>query len=123
MSVHGVNHIAFRTRDPAALRAFYLELTAGEALEGAHAPVRLGATLLVFFESHHNPIAEDPDEIAFDVDRAGFDEVLARAMRLGCLVRPPVAHTRYSKGFVVRDPEGRRIEFVHDDRAVYWSET
>ncbi len=122
MSVLGVNHIAFRTRNPAELRAFYLELMGGEALKGSHAPVRVGATLLVFFESDANPIGEDPDELAFDVDSAGFDSVLIRAERLGCVARPPVEHTPWSKGFLVRDPEGRRIEFVHDNLAVYWTE-
>lgn len=123
MGVLGVNHIAFRTRDPAALRSFYADLTGGDLLDGAHGPLRVGATLLVFFDTEaERPRADDPDELAFDVDAAGFEDVLARAERLGCLTRPPVEHTTWSKGFLVRDPDGRRIEFVHDDHGVYWKE-
>ena len=124
MAVLGVNHIAFRTRDPNALRAFYAELTGAEELSGTHGPpLRVGDTLLVFFETEADPVGtSDPDEIAFDVDRSGFDDVLTAARRLGCLAREPVEHTRWSRGFLVRDPDGRRIEFVHDDHSVYWSE-
>ena len=123
MGVLGVNHIAFRTTDPDALRGFYAELTGGEPLDGAHGPVRVGAALLVFFESESAGAAiDDPDEIAFDVDAHGFDDVLARAERLGCVTRPPVEHTPWSKGFLVRGPDGRRVEFVYDDHGVYWKE-
>jgi catechol 2,3-dioxygenase-like lactoylglutathione lyase family enzyme len=51
MGVLGVNHLAFRTPDPDRLRRFYLELTGAEELEGAHSPIRVGQTLLVFFAS------------------------------------------------------------------------
>ena len=122
MGVLGVNHIAFRTVDPEALRDFYVALTGGEHLDGAHDPVRLGGTLLVFFHSEENAIGTDPDELAFDVDAHGFGEVLANAERLGCLTRAPVEHTPWSKGFLVVDPDGRRLEFVHDDQSVYWAE-
>ena len=66
MAVHGINHIAFRTPDPARLRAFHLELSSGRP-------------------------AEAPDEIAFDVDAAGFDAALGRARRLDAVQRDPVA--------------------------------
>jgi catechol 2,3-dioxygenase-like lactoylglutathione lyase family enzyme len=79
VGVLGVNHIAFRTPEPARLRAFYAELLGAEALDGSHEPLRAGSTLLVFFESEANPLSEDPDEIAFDVDAPGFDETLERA--------------------------------------------
>ena len=119
----GVNHIAFRTRDIERLRAFSAELTDAEALDGAHGALRVGAALLVFFAAEAEPVVgRDPYEIAFDVDAAGFAEVLARAEEMECLARSPVVHTPWSKGFLVRDPDGRRIEFVHDDRSVYWSE-
>ena len=123
MAVLGVNHIAFRTRNPDALRAFYAELMRPEELDGAHGPLRIGDVLLVFFPTEDDPVTmSDPDEIAFDVDRAGFVEVLATARRLRCLTREPVEHTRWSRGFLVRDPDGGRIEFVHDDRGVDWRE-
>jgi catechol-2,3-dioxygenase len=121
VGVLGVNHLAFRTRDPEALRRFYVELTGGEELEGAHGPVRVGQTLLVFFASD-SAAAADPDEIAFDVDAAGFADVLRRAQELGCDVRGPVEHTAFSKGFYLGDPDGRRLEFTYDDRGVYWRE-
>jgi catechol 2,3-dioxygenase-like lactoylglutathione lyase family enzyme len=122
MGVLGVNHIAFRTPDPDSLRDFYLALTGGEPLQGEHGPVRLGGTLLVFFPSDESAVGADPDELAFDVDAAGFGEVLENAERLGCLSRAPVEHTPWSKGFLVHDPDGRRLEFVYDDQAVFWSE-
>lgn len=122
MGVLGVNHIAFRTPDPARLRAFYAELLGAEALEGSHEPLRAGATLLVFFASDKNALSEDPDEIAFDVDAHGFDEILERARLLDAVVRDPVAHSPWSKGFYVKDPDGRRIELTHDDRGIYWLE-
>lgn len=121
MGVLGVNHIAFRTPDTARLRAFYEELTGAEPLSGAHDPLRVGATLLVFFPSDGRP-AEDPDELAFDVDAAGFADVLERARRLGAVQREPVEPTPWSRAFLVRDPDGRRIEFTYDDRGVYWEE-
>jgi catechol 2,3-dioxygenase-like lactoylglutathione lyase family enzyme len=122
VGVLGVNHIAFRTPDPARLRAFYAELLGAEPLDGSHEPLRAGATLLVFFESEANLLSEDPDEIAFDVDAPGFDETLARARVLGVVAGDPVAHTPWSKGFYVRDPDGRRIEITYDNRGIYWLE-
>ena len=94
MGVIGVNHLAFRTPDPERLGRFYVELR-----HGADA---------------------DPDEIAFDVDRAGFEDVSRRARSLGCEVRGPVEHTPFFTGLYLSDPDGRRLEFIHDDPAVYW---
>jgi len=122
VGVLGINHLAFRTPEPEELRNFYLELTGGEMLEGAHAPIRVGDTLLAFFASESAGAAADPDEIAFDVDATGFDEVLERARRLGCEIRGPVQHSASSRGFYLNDPDGRRLEFTHDDRGVYWRE-
>jgi catechol 2,3-dioxygenase-like lactoylglutathione lyase family enzyme len=122
LGVLGVNHIAFRTSDPGRLKRFYEELFAPEIVSGSHDPLRLGATLLVFFESEGNPISDDPDEIAFDVDLAGFEETLARARELDVLTREPVAPTAWSRAFLVRDPDGRRIEVTYDNRGIYWLE-
>ncbi len=122
MGILGVNHIAFRTPDPAALKAFYRELLDAEELDGSHDPLRVGDTLLVFFEAERGGAADDPDEIAFDADRAGFEQTLERARRLGALRREPVDPTPWSRAFLVRDPDGRRIEITYDDRSVYWRE-
>jgi catechol 2,3-dioxygenase-like lactoylglutathione lyase family enzyme len=123
VGVLGVNHIAFRTRDPDALRTFYAQLTGAEPLDAAHGALRVGTALLVFFPTDlESVVSDDADEIAFDVDAAGFAGALAEAERLGCVAREPVDHTPWSRGFLVRDPDGRRIEFVHDDRSVYWRE-
>ena len=120
MGVLGINHIAFRSADAERLRAFYRELLAAEELEGEHAPLRVGSVLLVFFDSPDAAVAGDPDELAFDVDAGGFEAALERARRLGCLTREPVEHTPWSRGFLCADPDGRRIEIVHDDHGVYW---
>ena len=122
MGVLGVNHIAFRTPDPALLKGFYQQLFAPEVVSGSHDPLRLGATLLVFFESDGNAVSDDPDEIAFDVDLAGFEETLARAREMDVVTREPVAPTAWSRAFLVRDPDGRRIEVTYDDRGIYWLE-
>jgi catechol 2,3-dioxygenase-like lactoylglutathione lyase family enzyme len=122
MGILGVNHIAFRTPDPAGLRAFYRELLAAEELAGAHDPLRVGSTLLVFFPAERAGAVADADEIAFDADRAGFEDALERARRLDAVQREPVDHTPWSRGFLVRDPDGRRIEITYDDRGVYWRE-
>jgi len=121
VAVHGINHIAFRTPDPARLRAFYLELLDAEPLSGSHDPIRAGSVILAFFASSGRP-AEDPDEIAFDVDAAGFEAALERARRLGAVQRDPVTPNRWQRFVVLRDPDGRRIELTHDDRGVYWQE-
>lgn len=121
MGVLGINHLAFRTRDPQALRSFYLQLTGAEPLTGEHEPIRVGQTLLVFFASERGEPDADPDEIAFDVDREGFDRVLEQARSLGVLERGPVEHTPWSQGIYMRDPDGRRLEFTYDDPSVYWS--
>jgi catechol 2,3-dioxygenase-like lactoylglutathione lyase family enzyme len=122
VGVLGVNHLAFRTPDPNRLRRFYLELTGAEDLEGEHGPLRVGQTLLVFFRSESPSTSTDPDEIAFDVDEPGFADVLERAHGLGCEIRGPLEHSRVSRGFYVNDPDGRRLEFVHEDRGIYWRE-
>lgn len=122
MGVLGVNHVAFRTPDPGRLKRFYEELFAPEVVSGSHDPLRLGATLLVFFESDANPISDDPDELAFDVDLAGFEETLERARALDVLTREPVSPTAWSRAFLVRDPDGRRIEVTYDNRGIYWLE-
>jgi len=122
VGVLGVNHIAFRTPDPSRLKAFYRELFAGEPLSGVHDPLRVGSMLFVFFESEAGGAADDPDELAFDVDAAGFEETLERARRMGALQREPVQHTPWSKSTYIRDPDGRRIECTYDDRGVFWQE-
>jgi catechol 2,3-dioxygenase-like lactoylglutathione lyase family enzyme len=121
MAVLGVNHIAFRTPDPAGLREFYLELLDCEPLAGAHDVIRAGSVVLAFFPSQGRP-AEDPDEIAFDVDATGFELALARARVLGAVQREPVEPNRWQRFVLLRDPDGRRIELTHDDRGVYWQE-
>jgi catechol 2,3-dioxygenase-like lactoylglutathione lyase family enzyme len=120
VGVFGVNHIAFRTPDPAGLKRFYAQLLDAEVVQGAHDPLRVGRTLLVFFEAEAAGVPADPDEISFDCDAAGFDVSYQRAQKLGALQREPVRHTPWSRGFVVRDPDGRRIELTHDDLGVYW---
>src|SRR5919201_3773894 len=105
VGVLGVNHLAFRTPDRDRLRRFYLELTGADELEGEHDPIRIGQTLLVFFAAEAHGAAADPDEIAFDVDRSGFDDVLQRARALGCDVHGPIEHTAHSKGFYLHDPD------------------
>lgn len=121
MGVLGLNHIAFRTPDVSLLKAFYAELMQAESLSGAHDPLRVGSLILVFFASAGRP-AEDPDELAFDVDRRGFDEVYERAQRLDAVMREPVEPTPWSRAFLVRDPDGRRLEFTYDDHGVFWQE-
>jgi len=119
VGVLGVNHIAFRTPDAERLRRFYLELLGGEAVEATHTPVRVGSTLLVFLE------ADEPagsDELAFDVDSAGFDEVSERAQRLGAVERGPVEHNAWSRGLYLRDPDGRRLEITYNDHGAFWRE-
>jgi catechol 2,3-dioxygenase-like lactoylglutathione lyase family enzyme len=122
MGVLGINHIAFRSPDATRLRSFYADLLGAESLAGAHHPVRVGAVLLVFFSSERGGAGPDPDEIAFDVDSRGFEDVLARARRLRIQVRGPLDHTPHSRGFYVADPDGRRVEIIHEDRGVFWSE-
>jgi catechol 2,3-dioxygenase-like lactoylglutathione lyase family enzyme len=120
MGVLGINHIAFRTPDVRRLRRFYEQLLGAESLDGEHQPLRAGGVLLVFFEASAAGITEHPDEIAFDVDEDGFAETLANARSMGVLRRDPVDHTAWSRGFVVHDPDGRRIEIVYEDHAVFW---
>jgi catechol 2,3-dioxygenase-like lactoylglutathione lyase family enzyme len=50
MGVLGINHVAFRTVEPATLRRFYERLLGAEPLDGAHDPLRAGSVILVFFE-------------------------------------------------------------------------
>ena len=119
MGVLGINHIAFRTPDVERLRGFYAELLEAERLEGAHGPVRAGSTLLVFFESEE-PVGGD--ELAFDVDAAGFEEVAERAQRLGAVDRGPVEHNAWSRGLYLRDPDGRRLEIAYNDHGAFWRE-
>jgi catechol 2,3-dioxygenase-like lactoylglutathione lyase family enzyme len=122
MGVVGINHIAFRTPDPAGLRAFYIDLFNAEPLDGFHAPLRAGPMLLALFHSDANYQSSDPDELAFDADLTGSSEILERARRLGVLTREPVEHTPWSKGVLVRDPDGRRLEVMYDDHGVFWQE-
>ncbi len=121
LSVLGVNHIAFRTPDPARLKRFYADLLEAEELEGSHDPLRAGGVILVFFPSESTP-PDDPDEIAFDCDAGGFTRAYETAKRLGVVTRDPVEPTPWSKAFLVRDPDGRRIELTYDDHGVYWRE-
>ncbi len=121
LSVLGINHIAFRTPDTARLKAFYAELLGAEVLEGSHDPLRVGSVILVFFPSESTP-PDDPDEIAFDCDAHGFRRAYETAKRLRVVTKDPVEPTPWSKAFLVRDPDGRRIEIVYDDHGVYWRE-
>jgi hypothetical protein len=67
VSVLGINHLAFRTPDRSR---------------------GLGDPRLLRLR---RPVGGGSDEIAFDVDAAGFDEVLARARRMGAVQREPVS--------------------------------
>jgi catechol 2,3-dioxygenase-like lactoylglutathione lyase family enzyme len=123
VAVLGLNHVAFRTTDAVRLRDFYLALLDAEELGGEHGVLRAGSLVLAFFEADAPGIGRgETDELAFEVDAAGFEDVLRRAGELDALDRPPVPHTRWSRRFVVRDPDGRPLEFVHDDLGVYWRE-
>jgi catechol 2,3-dioxygenase-like lactoylglutathione lyase family enzyme len=115
VAVLGVNHVAFRSPNPARLREFYKRLLGAETVEGVHEPLRVGGTLLVFFEAD-GPVGQD--ELAFDVDARGFEETLQRAESMGLPVRGPLEHTPWSKGFYLEDPDRRRVEITYDDRAV-----
>src|SRR4051794_31894 len=98
MAVLGLNHIAFRSTDAAALRDFYLTLLAAEAVGGEQG-VRRAASLVLAFVKAAAPQGP-PDEgaaLAFEGDAAGFEDVRARARERGALERPPVAHTRWSR--------------------------
>jgi len=123
MAVLGINHIAFRTPDPEGLHAFYARLHDAEALAGEHHALRAGDVVLVFFMSTAAEARSDPDELAFGVDRAEFDRALDRARKLDAVAREPVEHTPWSRGFLVTDPDGRRIEIIHDDHSVFWRES
>ena len=112
MGVLGINHIALRTPEPHRLRAFYGELLGAEELDGAHDPPRAGHTLIVFFASERAGRAESPDEIAFDVDARVSARSWSARSGWGCSRARLVEHTPWSKGFCVRDPDGRRLEFV-----------
>jgi catechol 2,3-dioxygenase-like lactoylglutathione lyase family enzyme len=120
MGALGIDHVAFRTPDAARLRTFYAELLDAEPLVGEHAPLRVGHTLLVFFEEADASVGGD--ELAFDVDGPGFERCLERARQLRVLQRQPVQHGAFSRGFYRRDPDGRRVEIVHNDDAVFWQE-
>jgi catechol 2,3-dioxygenase-like lactoylglutathione lyase family enzyme len=122
LPVLGINHIAFRTPDRGRLKRFYAELLDAEEVEGEHDPLRIGRTLLVFFESPEGGAPADPDEIAFDCDAAGFAACYERARALGAVQKETVEPTPWSKAFLVRDPDGRRIELTYDDLGVYWRE-
>jgi catechol 2,3-dioxygenase-like lactoylglutathione lyase family enzyme len=122
MGVLGINHIAFRSPDAAGLRSFYVDLLGAEPLSGAHDPIRVGSVVLVFFSSELGGAGPDPDEVAFEVDSHGFEEVQARAHRMGISVRGPLAQTPYSRGFYVSDLDGRRVEITHEDLGVFWKE-
>lgn len=78
---------------------------------------RLG-TGLGFWESDLPP---GPDAIGFDVDARSFDETLERARQTGIEVDGPKRYNAWSKGFEVLDPDGRRIEFLHNDPSVFWT--
>ena len=117
MGVLGVNHIAFRSPDPQRLREFYAALLGAEPLQGEHDPLRAGSIVLAFF-SGAGPIGDD--EIAFDVDRRGFEEALDRAAAMGLEVRGPVDHGPSSRGLYLTDPDGRRVELTQNDPGVHW---
>ena len=119
MAILGVNHIDLHSKDPAGLRRFYAELLAGEALEGFHDPLRVGAIQLAFHELEPEGSVGGV-EIAFDADSAGFEDALARARRAGVLDGDEVRWNESARSFYVQDPDGRRIEISHHDPSVFW---
>jgi hypothetical protein len=92
-------------------------LLGAEPLVGDHEPIRVGHTVLVFMQSDAK---DNKLGVGFDVDAAGFEDVLEKARSLGALERGPVQHTALSKGMFLRDPDGRQIEIVHNDLGVFW---
>ena len=115
MGVFSINHVAFRTSDGAAARVDF-NLLGAEVVVGAHDPLRVGSTLLVFFEAT-GPAGQD--EIAFDAD-AGVSTSRSGVRGRWAEVTGPVEHTAWSRGFYVTDQDGRRLEVTYDNRGVYW---
>lgn len=120
MGILGINHIAFHTPDIKRLHGFYSQLLDAEPIEGEHYPLRVGRTLLVFFETESGQGEPSGTEIAFDVDRVGFDEMYERSKNLGALEHEPREVNEWSRLFHVRDPDGRRIEFSYNNPGVFW---
>ena len=118
MSVTGINYVAFNTPDIQRLRDFYIDLLEAESLVGDHQPIRVGHTLLVFFNGE--AAADKSLTIGFDVDADSFADILARAKDLEILERGPVEHTRVTKGLFLKDPDGRTIEVCYNDLGVFW---
>lgn len=119
IAVLGVNHIDLYSLDPTSLRHFYLELLAGEPLDGFHDPLRVGSVQLAFHQL--DPGAQIGGvEIAFDTDIAGYAETLARAQQLNALDGEEVRWNDSARSFYVIDPDERRIEFSHHDPGVFW---
>lgn len=116
MGAWGISHLGLWTPDPASLRRFYAELLAADPVHGEHEPLRVGATVLAFHQAHDGV----PDqEVGFDLDGAGFEEVVGRIRRLGLLERGPLENPQ-GRGVSLRDPDGRRIEIEYRDYGVFW---
>ena len=64
----------------------------------------MGSVTLAFFESK-GQLADDPDEIAFDVDAVGFEQTLDRARELGAVQREPVSPNAWQRFVLLRDPD------------------
>lgn len=119
MSVLGIAYIGLRTPDVEGLHRFYADLTGADRIEGTHGQLRLGGTVLGFW--HAEAAAVGPDVIGLEVDAAGFEAALGRARGMGLVVDGPRRYNPHSRGFEVLDPEGRTLEFLHNDPAVFWT--
>lgn len=117
MTVLGFAYVGLHTPDPAALSSFYRELLDAAPVTGTHEQLQVGSAVLGFWQAAA-PGGEQ--STGFLVDEQGLEAFVARAGDLGL----PVERTSYnawSRGASVRDPEGRVVEALVNDLAVFWT--
>ena len=117
--VTGIGGIFFKSRDPAALAAWYREHL-GFAIEdwggavfawqGAHNPQGIGTTLWSPFAADTAYFEPSREPWMLNLRVADLDSLLAALRAEGCAVDERMEVSEFGRFGWVMDPEGRRIE-------------
>ena len=117
MTVLGFAYVGLHTPDPAALSSFYRELLGATPVAGTHEQLQIGSAVLGFWQA---AAAGGQQSTGFLVDEQELEAFAARARDLG-LTAERTSYNAWSKGASVRDPEGRLVEVLVNDLAVFWT--
>jgi predicted enzyme related to lactoylglutathione lyase len=107
----GVGGIFLKSRDPKALKAWYVEnLGIPDGYSGFEGPESYGTTVFSFFPESSTYFGEDTQRAMINFRVDSMEEIVARLTQGGARIDPKQESHEYGKFAWFWDPEGNRVE-------------